>query len=62
MDQIYYTARTFNQLVLTVLLLLMMFLIMAPWMVGTWQAQRDIAYDQIWMTHVGDCDCTAELP
>lgn len=61
MDQIYYAARTFNQLVITVLLMLVLFLVMAPGIAGTWMAQRDIAYDAIWMNYVADCDCTGSL-
>ena len=32
-----------------------------PDQVGYWQAQKDIAYDSIWMEYVGDCDCTEAL-
>ena len=62
MDDIYYTARTFNQLAITVLLALLMFFIVAPGVVGTWMAQRDIAYDRVWASYIDDCDCTDELP
>jgi hypothetical protein len=62
MDDIYYAARTINQLVIAVLLVVMVFFIMAPGWAGTWLAERDIAYDKVWGTYVGDCDCTDELP
>jgi len=61
MDQIYYAARTFNQLALVVLMLLVMVLIADPRLAGTWLAERDVAYDHIWMTYVADCDCTDSL-
>ena len=62
MDEIYYAARTINQIVIAVLLVMILVFIMAPGLVGTWQAERDVAYDKIWMTYVGDCDCTDEMP
>lgn len=61
MKQVYEAARTFNQLALAALILVVMVLIMDPALAGTWMAQRDIAYDAIWMTYVADCDCTASL-
>jgi hypothetical protein len=61
MKQVYEAVRTFNQLAIAVLLLVVMFLIMDPELAGTWRAQRDIAYDAIWMTYVADCDCTDSL-
>ena len=62
MDQIYRAARTFNQLAITVVLMLVLFLVMAPGLAGTWMAQRDIAYDRVWGATMLDCDCTDELP
>lgn len=32
-----------------------------PEWVGHWQAQKDIAYDSIWIEWIGDCDCTEPL-
>lgn len=32
-----------------------------PEAVGHWQAQKDIAYDSIWMEWIADCDCTEPL-
>jgi hypothetical protein len=34
---------------------------MNPEWVGHWLAQKDVAYDTIWMEWVGDCDCTESL-
>lgn len=61
MDQLYYAARTFNQLALVVLIFVVVFLIVDPELAGTWMAQRDVAYDRIWMNYVGDCDCTSSF-
>jgi hypothetical protein len=61
MDQLYYAARTLNQLVISVVLALVLCFVMAPGVVGTWMAQRDVAYDRIWMNYVGDCDCTSSF-
>ena len=61
MDQVYRAARTFNQLIITVLLMLVMVLIADPRLAGVWMADRDIAYDASWSTYVGDCDCTSSL-
>jgi hypothetical protein len=61
MKQVYDAVRTFNQFVLAALALVTVWLIMDPELAGTWRAQRDIAYDTIWMTYVGDCDCTDSL-
>lgn len=61
MKQVYEAARTFNQLALAALIPVVMFLIMDPKLAGTWMAQRDIAYDAIWMTYVADCDCMGSL-
>lgn len=33
---------------------------MYPNAVGYWEAQKDIAYDQIWGEYIMDCDCTEE--
>ena len=33
----------------------------SPEQVGHWLAQKNIAYDSIWMEYVGDCDCTEAL-
>jgi hypothetical protein len=35
--------------------------VISPERVGEWEAQRDIAYDRVWMEWVGDCDCTEPL-
>lgn len=32
-----------------------------PESIGKWQAQKDIAYDTVWMQWIGDCDCTVPL-
>ena len=32
-----------------------------PQWVGEWKANVDIAYDQIWMEYIADCDCTEPL-
>lgn len=32
-----------------------------PELVGYWQAQRDIAYDSIWIEYISDCDCAQPL-
>lgn len=32
-----------------------------PDQVGHWLAQKDIAYDSIWMEYIADCDCTNPL-
>ncbi len=32
-----------------------------PEWVGHWIAQKDVAYDTIWMEWVGDCDCMEPL-
>jgi len=32
-----------------------------PQWVGRWLAQKDVAYDTIWMEWVSDCDCTESL-
>ena len=32
-----------------------------PASIGEWQAQKDIAYDTVWMQWIGDCDCTMPL-
>ena len=61
MKQIYDAVRTFNQFVLAALALVTVWLIMDPNLAGTWMAKRDIAYDEIWMIYVGDCDCTESL-
>jgi hypothetical protein len=34
---------------------------MSPETVGQWQARKAIAYDQIWIEWVADCDCTEPL-
>lgn len=57
MNEIYHALLLFNQTALAVLILTVVYLILDPRMAGAWLAERDIAYDQIWMTHVGDCDC-----
>jgi hypothetical protein len=51
-------AKTVNQFALMLILGLVLVLIAEPQLAGRWKAERDIAYDAIWMTHVGDCDCT----
>lgn len=32
-----------------------------PEWIGHWMAQKDIAYDSIWMEYIADCDCTEPL-
>ena len=32
-----------------------------PDQVGQWLAQKDIAYDSVWMEYIADCDCTKPL-
>lgn len=32
-----------------------------PEAVGTWLARRDVAYDQVWIEYMADCDCTEPL-
>jgi hypothetical protein len=58
MKELHDAIRTFNQFVLAALALVIVWLIMDPSLAGTWMAQRDIAYDRIWMVYVADCDCT----
>lgn len=41
--------------------LVLLVIVFAPETVGHWLAQKDIAYDTIWVEWVGDCDCTEPL-
>lgn len=61
MQSIYEMARTVNQLALMLVLGLGLVLAVEPRLAGRWAAERDVAYDAIWMTYVGDCDCTEGL-
>ena len=58
---LYSVARTINQFALMLILGLVLVLIAEPRLAGKWEADRDIAYDKIWMTYVGDCDCTSSF-
>jgi hypothetical protein len=53
------------RVVISLWLVLIMFLIIVmiadPKLVGRWLADVDIAYDEVWMDHIGDCDCTESL-
>lgn len=40
---------------------LMIWVRLYPEQIGQWQAQADVAYDQIWSEYIMDCDCTEEL-
>jgi hypothetical protein len=51
----------FKTVCLVIASLVAFVVIMSPETVGEWQARKAIAYDQIWMEWVGDCDCTEPL-
>lgn len=54
--------NTYLSVVLKLIASLFIFVaIFSPETVGEWQARKAVAYDQIWIEWVADCDCTEPL-
>lgn len=51
------TKPIFHLVILSVVL----FAVFFPSKIGKWEALKDIAYDEVWLDYMGDCDCTESL-